>query len=46
MTDFHKLFMVKTNKMIRKKTETSLSVVYVIYGSIVESLFHQLWATW
>ena len=35
MTDYHKLFMVKINKMIKKKTETSLLVIYVIYGSTV-----------
>ena len=35
MTDFHKLFMVKINIMIKKKTEASLLVVYVIYGSLV-----------
>ena len=34
MTDFHKLFVVKINKMIRKKTGASL-VVYVIYVSLV-----------
>ena len=35
MTDFHKLFMVKINRMIRKEIKTSLLVVYVIYGSLV-----------
>ena len=36
MTDFHKLFLVKINKMIiEKKTEGILLVVYVIYGSLV-----------
>ena len=35
MTDFHKLFMVKINKMIEKKTEASFLVVYEIYGSLV-----------
>ena len=35
MTDFHKLFMVKINKMIKKKTGASFLVVYVIYGSLV-----------
>ena len=34
MTDFHRLFMLKINKMIKNKTVASL-VVYVIYGSIV-----------
>ena len=32
MTDFHKMFMVKINKMIKKKTGGILLVVYVIYG--------------
>ena len=35
MTHYHKLFMVKINKMIKKKTETSMLVIYVIYGSTV-----------
>ena len=35
MTDFHKLFMVKINKMIEKKTGASFLVVCVIYGSLV-----------
>ena len=35
MTDFHKLFMVKINKMIKKKTGASFLVVYVIFGSLV-----------
>ena len=35
MTDFHKLFMVKINKMIKKKTGASFLVVYVTYGSLV-----------
>ena len=35
MTDFHKLFMVKINKMIKKKTGASFLVVYIIYGSLV-----------
>ena len=35
MADFHKLFMVKINKMIKKKTGGILLVVYVIYGSLV-----------
>ena len=35
MTDFHKLFMVKINKMIKKKTGGIFLVVYVIYGSVV-----------
>ena len=34
MTDFHELFIIKKNKMIKKKTGASL-VVYVIYGSNV-----------
>ena len=35
MTDFPKLFMVKINKMIKKKTRASFLVVYVIYGNLV-----------
>ena len=35
MTDFHKLFMVKINEMIKKKTGVIFLVVYVIYGSLV-----------
>ena len=35
MTDFHKLFLVKINKMNEKKTGASFLVVYVIYGSLV-----------
>ena len=35
MTDFHKLFMVKITKMIKKKTGGIFLVVYVIYGSLV-----------
>ena len=35
MTDFHKLFMVKINKLIKKKTGGILLVVYLIYGSFV-----------
>ena len=35
MTDFHKLFIVKMNKMVDKKTGASFSVVYVIYVSLV-----------
>ena len=35
MTDFHKLFVVKINKMIKKKAGASFLVVYVIYGSLV-----------
>ena len=35
MTDFHKLFMVKINKMIKKKTGANFLVVYVIYGRFV-----------
>ena len=35
MTNFHKLFMVKINEMIIKKTGTSFLVFYVIYGSLV-----------
>ena len=34
-TDFHKLFVVKMDKMINKKTGTSFLVVYVIYCSLV-----------
>ena len=35
MTDFHKLLIVKMNKMINKKTGASFLVVYVSYGSLV-----------
>ena len=35
MTDFHKLFMVKINKMIKNKTGAFFLVVHVIYGSLV-----------
>ena len=35
MTDFHKLFMVKINKMIVKKTGGILLVAYVIYGNLM-----------
>ena len=35
MTDFHKLFLVKINKMIEKKTGGIFLVIYVIYGSLV-----------
>ena len=35
MTDFHKLFIVKMNKMIQKKTGASFLVVYVIDVSLV-----------
>ena len=35
MTDFHKIFMVKINKMIKKKTREILLIVYVIYGSLM-----------
>ena len=35
MTDFHKLFLVKVNKMIKKKTEGIFSVVYVIHSGPV-----------
>ena len=35
MTDFHKLFMVNINKMIKKKTGASFLVVYVIYGGLL-----------
>ena len=35
MTDFHKLFMVKINKMIKTITAGIFLVVYVIYGSLV-----------
>ena len=35
MTDFHKLFMVKINLMIKTKTEASFLVVYVVYGCLV-----------
>ena len=34
MTYFHKLFMVKINKMIKKETGGTLLVVYVIYDSL------------
>ena len=33
MTDFHKWFMVKINKMIKKEDRGIPLVVYVIYGS-------------
>ena len=35
MSDFHKLFLVKINNMIEKKTGASFFVVYVIYGSLL-----------
>ena len=35
MTDFHKLFMVEINKMIKRKTRGIFLVVYLIYGSLV-----------
>ena len=35
MTDFHKLFIVKLNKIIHKKTGASFLVAYVIYVSLV-----------
>ena len=35
MTDFHKVFIVKMNKMMDKKTGASFLVVYVIYVSLV-----------
>ena len=35
MTDFHKLFIVKLNKIIHKKTWASFLVAYVIYVSLV-----------
>ena len=35
MADFHKLFLVKINKMIKKKTGASFLVIYVIHGSLV-----------
>ena len=35
MNDFDKLFMVKINIMIKKKTGGIFLVVYVIYGSLV-----------
>ena len=35
MTDFLRLFMVKINKMIQKKTGGIFLVVYVIYGILV-----------
>ena len=35
MTDFHKLFMVKLNKMIKKKIGESFLVIHVIYGFLV-----------
>ena len=37
MTDFHKLFIVKINKMIKKKTGGVFLVMYVIYGSLVHT---------
>ena len=33
--DFHKLFIVKINKMINKKTGAPFSVVHIIYGNLV-----------
>ena len=35
MTDFRKLFMVKIDKMIEKKTGGNFLVIYVIFGSLV-----------
>ena len=35
MTDFHKLFVVKINKVIKKKTGAPFVVLCVIYGSLV-----------
>ena len=35
MSNFHKLFLVKTNNMIKKKIGESFFVVYVIYGSLL-----------
>ena len=35
MTDFHKLFMVKINKMIKKKTGVIFLIAYLICGSLV-----------
>ena len=35
MADFHKLLMVKTKKMIKKKTGLIFLVVYVIYNSLL-----------
>ena len=35
MTEFHKLFIVKMNKMTKKKTGVSFLVVYVICVSLV-----------
>ena len=35
MTDFHKLFIVKLNKIIHEKTGASFLVTYVIYVSLV-----------
>ena len=35
MTDFHKLFMVNMNRMIKKKAGGIFLVVQVIYGSLV-----------
>ena len=37
MTDFHKLFIVKMNKIIHKKTGASFLVVYVIYVGLVHT---------
>ena len=37
MTDFHKLFMVKINKMIKRETGASFLVVYVIYDGFVHT---------
>ena len=35
MIDFHKLFMVNINRMIKKKTGGIFLVVHVVYGSLV-----------
>ena len=35
MTDFHKLLMVKTKMMIKKKTGGLFLVVYVIYNRLL-----------
>ena len=54
MTDFHKLFMVKISKMIKKKKGAIFLVILVIYGSLVYTdsketvscLFHRLPASY
>ena len=42
MTDFHKLFMVKINKMIKKKTGGIFLVVYVIMVALCIQIARKL----